>query len=596
MFSDKLNQLLTFLQAQLGPQLWLGTWGKDNAPDKLFKIPSELPIAGSTSFAGDIKDLLDCWPSMYPDTPTSVYAKIRFITVTPKQLTVKVPLPSIGQQLRHVLSEQLAISIPFNPMACQAAEETCVGWLFGSTKFIASSRLAEGIRSACDIPPQVPLGISWQAIRLDSGKNAPWVDNQPPPSALHIYLPPLYAAVYAKRIGAKFKKRSKQLIDWLQLRVIPAFPKPQERSMFAITAKRRQNMNLMRSKQHYFLRHSIVRLSTPFILNLDRPTPHGATLRRYLMNKAPSTSVAHRLFLSVDPDWKTFSETVLVTMVKYEDEARAALMDMIPECSYKYGVDATGWFHSEAITAFQDIKWDPTKKTTVSEFDNEAAELLAEDYFGMGDDWIEAALPSQRPSDVGPAAASLEKNKHKKTPRTAAALLAKQTEKSTDAPSFGSMFHRDHDGDTVQTTRSAATSMQSRASGLSIINGVEVFDLENTSTGGDTGTIQTTRSTKATTAAFQKEIEAQRKESQLLHEALKKEREALATERAHIQKEAEIVAKEREKARHEAAVVRQQLMETQDLFKQMKAFQQNIPPSAPLGNADTAADSVGGHT
>ena len=502
-FSEKLKKLFTFLQDQLGQELWLGTWAKDSAPEKFSKLPADLPSAGSSTFAIDIKNLLDCWPTMYPDTDTTVYAKIRFITSEPEKL--KVSLPQIGKQLRTVISDEFGISIPYNPIACQAAEETCIGWLFGSTKFMASARLVEGIRNACNILPHVPLGIAWQAIRLDSGKNAPWVDNQPPPSALHIYLPPIYAAVYAKHIGNKFKKRSKQPIDWLQLRVVPAFPKPQEKSIFAITTKRRHNMNLMRCKQQYFLRHSIVRLSTSFILDLDSPTPHGATLRRYLMNKAPAKEVAHRLFVSVDPDWRNSSETVLVTIAKYEEEARAALMDMIPECSYKYGVDATGWFISDAISAFQAIKWDPAKKTTVSEFDEEAAAMVAEDIFGMGDDWLKDTGTPHRPS------APEEYNTNEKTPRTAAALLAKQTDKRTDASSFGSMYNRNHDGDTVQTTLSAAASMQSRASGLSIVNGVEVVDLATASNGGDSGTAHTTKSTKATTAALRIEVEQQRK-------------------------------------------------------------------------------------
>jgi len=279
-----------------------------------------------------------------------------------------------------------------------------------------------------------------------------------------------------------------------------------------------------------------------------------------------------------------------VTIAKYKEEARAALMDMIPECSYKYGVDATGWFISDAISAFQAIKWDPAKKTTVSEFDEEAAAMVAEDIFGMGDDWLKDTGTPHRPS------APEEYNTNEKTPRTAAALLAKQTDKRTDASSFGSMYNRNHDGDTVQTTLSAAASMQSRASGLSIVNGVEVVDLATASNGGDSGTAHTTKSTKATTAALRIEVEQQRKESQKLHEALKKEREALASERAQIRKEAEAVADERAQARHEAEVVRQQLLETQELFRKMQACQNITPPSAPTGNAGTAADSVGHNT
>ena len=110
--------------------------------------------------------------------------------------------------------------------------------------------------------------------------------------------------------------------------------------------------------------------------------------------------------------------------------------------------------------AFKGVEWDPTKHKSISDRDVEALRVVAEDYFGMGDAWrkkkAEERRPTMRPSETNPnttmgtPADSTTVNGQQQ--RTVDNLLKEYTNKKNDAPSFGTLYNRPHDGDTAKTS------------------------------------------------------------------------------------------------------------------------------------------------
>ena len=136
---------------------------------------------------------------------------------------------------------------------------------------------------------------------------------------------------------------------------------------------------------------------------------------------------------------------------------------MIPECVHRFGTGKKGWFTREGLLAFKGVAWDPTKNKSRSDRDVEALRVVSEDYFGMGEAWRKKTSGSKRPTmrtqepspPTGTPTASIPKTTTEKNLTTIDTLLAAITEKSYDAPSFGDLYHRPHDGDTAKTSHYA---------------------------------------------------------------------------------------------------------------------------------------------
>jgi hypothetical protein len=142
----------------------------------------------------------------------------------------------------------------------------------------------------------------------------------------------------------------------------------------------------MAAKQQYLTNSYTVKLENAHIMNLDVEVKN-ITLRKYLMSRAPKTSVIQRLFVYVDKPWKGNSFT-LVTVKPYAAEAVKALNCMIPECLHYYGEEAVqARFSNAGLLAYKNVNWDPTKQVTTSYQDYATQALVEEDLFQIGFNW-----------------------------------------------------------------------------------------------------------------------------------------------------------------------------------------------------------------
>jgi hypothetical protein len=175
-------------------------------------------------------------------------------------------------------------------------------------------------------------------------------------------------------------------------------------------------------------------------MNLDDPIKNS-TLRKYLMSRAPKAFVIQRLFVSVDKSWKG-NEFALVTVKPYAEEAMKALNCMIPECIHLYGVEAAQrWFSNAGLLACQDVKWDPTKQSTTSHQDQETKALVDEDQTGTN--WMLTA-PIMQAQATRPAP---------QTPDYTVQNMLASRGHGNDVASFASVFQRQHDEDSIVTTK-----------------------------------------------------------------------------------------------------------------------------------------------
>jgi hypothetical protein len=175
-------------------------------------------------------------------------------------------------------------------------------------------------------------------------------------------------------------------------------------------------------------------------MNLDAKV-NNMTLRKYLMSRAPKTSVIQRLFVSADKSWRGNTFT-LVTVKPYAAEAMKALNCMIPECLHHYGEDAAKiWFSNAGLLAYQNVTWDPNKQSTTSHQDSTTKALVEEDLFQIGSNWkMEAPiLQTQTTRD----------DRQAQQPNYTVENLLASRNTDSDVRSFGSVFGRNHDSESI---------------------------------------------------------------------------------------------------------------------------------------------------
>jgi hypothetical protein len=120
----------------------------------------------------------------------------------------------------------------------------------------------------------------------------------------------------------------------------------------ALSDNQRVNVKLMAAKQQYLTNSYTVKLENAHIMHLDAEVKN-MTLRKYLMSRAPKTSVIQRLFVSAEKSWKGNTFT-LVTVKPYAAEAVKALNCMIPEYLHYYGeVAVQAWFSNAGLLAYK---------------------------------------------------------------------------------------------------------------------------------------------------------------------------------------------------------------------------------------------------
>ena len=457
--AEKFIVLFTWLQNKIGKDVSVATWDDMEGKQKTYSRPSQLPKgtenAAWTAIWGN-------WISIKPAKDGTAFLKLRLVTKSPDALTKR--LPELGE-LKDEISAATGFQIGRLPIPCQAVQVGCVGWLFGSNKYMNSNDLLREICNLIQLPNYVRIGISWRAIKLENGRTPPWIDNTQPASALHIDMDWLHAPAYKPELAKLFKKHGTVKPLGVTMRLIPCFSSDEGKNA---TPDQRHAAVEMREKQEYVIKEHITIIKTPYILNLDKPTkPQGSmTLRRYLKNLHPHGLVAARLIISVDKAWQEGSkETNIITTKEYAPQVQEALRNMIPECVHRFGTGAKGWFTREGLLAFKGVNWDPNSHKSVSDKDIEAIRMVSEDYFGLGLAWKQKTDSSARPTGqkttesekpiTGKASDSIPVSAGQKQ-ATAEQLLEDMANRKTDAPSFGDLYQRPHDGDTAKTSRPGA--------------------------------------------------------------------------------------------------------------------------------------------
>ena len=286
----------------------------------------------------------------------------------------------------------------------------------------------------------------------------------------------------------------------------------------------------------------------------------------------------------MDKVWQEGSkDTNIVTTKEYAPQVQDALHNMIPECVHRFGIGTKGWFTREGLLAFQGVKWDSAKNKSVSDRDVEALRVVSEDYFGMGEAWRKRTGVVKRPamstqpagqSNTTPTGPSdtIGNTARGKTKTTVDTLLAAIADKRNDAPSFGDLYQRPHDGDTIKTSKNAGNDDASLSSHESegVRNDVTFADIPTTlptraTTPGE-GDISTAKS--STHYRLQRDksrelAEKSQEESRQLLEILRLEREELTKTRSELER-----------------------------LKVSATTVNTIPPSANRGRIGPAADGV----
>ena len=609
--AEKSVAFFKWMQNKIGKELSIATWDDAAEKHRVYAKAQQLPKTSETSAWTAI---WGTWVNIKPQQEGTAYLKIRFTTKSPDTLTRR--LDTLGE-LRDEITAETGLTISRLPTPCQAVQVGCVGWMFGSNKCINSDDLQKEIRRLINIPPHIRMGISWRAIKLENGRTPPWIDNVQPASALHIDIDWFHAPIYKPLIANLFKKHGTTKPLGLSLRLIPCFSSDEGKNS---TTDQRVAAIDMRDKKEYLVKEHLIIIKTPYILNLDQPTkPNGSmTLRRYLKNLHPQGLVAARLILSVDRAWQEGSkDTNIVTTKEFAPQAQDALRNMIPECVHRFGIGAKGWFTREGLLAFKGVEWDPTKNKSVSDRDVEALRVVAEDYFGMGDAWRQKKADSKRPTlrtsnhnnesnkeaTAGDPADSIPTEQGKKQ-ATVENLLAELGNKKNDAPSFGDLYQRQHDGDTAKTSHQNGKDDLSLSSHESDCDQDDVTFANipdnlpyKTTNEGDVSTAKSSVHYRLQRDKCRELAEKSQEESRQLLETLRMEREELMQAREELEKLRVSTRKTTDSTSLSVAVRgAQRTTLPREKARGNTSNTQTVTPSANRGGTGATADSAGEYT
>jgi len=501
-----LRTVLQMVQQMAGPKIGIGLWDPQASTKAPFTRPEDIPSGKdvASKLKKVLKEYFDHWARFSANKKFVGYFKVRFITSEPDSL--QFPLTHIGENLHEDLkalhkdpTKDPLITLSRNPLACQATNTVVVGWLFGSVKNINENVLIPAARRELGLPDYIAFGIMWRTLWTVNKKTYPWNNEDKPPQALVIEMDKTYYPVYEPKMAALWKKRPKGKVLGMQLRLVPAFTSP---NMETADDETKADMVAMMEKQKHFINHHVTTIDSSFIARLDfkiMDKQGGAwTLRRYLMNKAPHGMPTQRLFVSLDLKWSGDGH-VLTTVQPFRDQAITAHNNMIPECFWLFGEQVSAWFSDTGKHLFREVIWDPDSNKTKS-LHNPLAEVVKENFYGMGQTWqpkpvtgrgIVEQTPATTPSPTEPPAAlttstatvaPLPSSSHAHTAAGAEApnsilkptsflnpdkkqvtvrdvldqrAISGDGRGDASVKSFGDLYGREHDGDTVRTAKPA---------------------------------------------------------------------------------------------------------------------------------------------
>ena len=422
--------------------IWLGPWNPSNESMPILKSKKDIPNGKLPSHRPKLSAYFGGYIEPNPKGET-MYSKLRFMTPTDSQLD----LTRLGLQLRgafYSMEPDWQVSIPQNPIPCQAVRPTCIGWLFGSTKYMNEKSFIPAIRKSLNLPDECHIGMQWRAIITPTGRKPPYDANKSSPSAIHLDVDDDYAPHIAIRASelwcskASRNKHQKRLPNDVQLRLIPCFSNISTR---ARSDESKSDMVQMAEKQHYLFETVLQRIEVPFVRLLDTELSpkESITLRRLIMAKPPLNQPTKRLVHNVDFNWNA-TKVIITTPAKFLLETTNFAHNLLPELRHHYGDGIHKWFSAAGVQLFKDHIWDPESAKCVSKPDLATRAILNEDIWELGDTWKTQATILSRPD----------------LPINPPAHLAAFSD-DTDIRSFASAFQRPSDDSSTVISPSTKT-------------------------------------------------------------------------------------------------------------------------------------------
>ena len=314
-------------------------------------------------------------------------------------------LEQLGQTLRgafYSLEPDWHVAIPQNPIPCQATRPVCIGWLFGSSKFINEKSFLPAVRASLKIPDDCHIGMQWRVIVNSVGKRPTFDSNNSAPSALHLDVSDEYAPTIALRASELWCSRNTRtksnlrLPNDIQLRLVPCFSSSITR---ARSEASKADIMQMAEKQQYFFETILQKIEVPFIRLLDTElsTQEAITLRRIIIARAPSGAPTKRLVHNVDFNWSG-NKVIITTPIRYLLETTQFANNLLPALRHDYGHGVDKWFSAAGIQLFQDQIWNPDTSTSSTKVELATKAIADEDLWEIGDAWKQHSNIVSRPA------------------------------------------------------------------------------------------------------------------------------------------------------------------------------------------------------
>jgi hypothetical protein len=234
------------------------------------------------------------------------------------------------------------------------------------------------LKTSLSIPDNVQVGIQYQTIVDQKGKNPQFDRENLPSTTIHLDIDERYALLYQTKTASLWRKNSsKRLPNGIQLRLVPCFSSATGKSM---NSTQRSDAKTLMERQFYFVKEHLKFLPACFFLSqLDTPISKDdpMTLRRAMMSRAPKKRPTSRLIHKLDASWNQPSKHTITTVVGRKSEEQQFLVNMmIPEFLHHFGEGATNWFTGEALLVYKDMKWNAAKGTTSSAKERDSDKMV----------------------------------------------------------------------------------------------------------------------------------------------------------------------------------------------------------------------------
>jgi hypothetical protein len=241
-FVTLLKKYLATVQATLSTSVYLAPWDKEQeATFPILKTQEDIP---------ESRESLGIYLGTYinpKEDGGKVYMNLRWVIATKPP----VPLEKFGMELSDALP-RLNMMMNKQPYPCQAVKSACIGWFMYSSKQINSKTFIAETREALNIPPEVPIDISYRVILNEIGRRPPFNKDDPSPAAIHLDIDERFYMVYQMNASSLWRKKSKKrLPNGIQLRLVPCFSLPIGKSM---TDEIRADAITVAERQGFFLK------------------------------------------------------------------------------------------------------------------------------------------------------------------------------------------------------------------------------------------------------------------------------------------------------------------------------------------------------